>query len=328
MSSLDDQIRSVLDRIRVTLSGQLEADLTASTADILRVVADEQRQAISDAEERVAGEARLDTQQQLAGVRADFDRERDVLQQSATAEIEGLERTLGEARDELDVARRALDEVQSVRDEIGRELEQVKRAVEDSRNELESLRVRLGQSSRLSAAFRALTEATSLGEILDRLAQAACQETGRTAVFLARGDTLRGWRAFGFDGPDSIVGAEFDLRALDVVGQAARLGTGQQHRNGHATGLPAFATAEEPREAVALPVQVGGSVIAVLYADAAKTDRPDEPEWLEMVDALARHAGRMLEAMTVKQAAALWTPRGTTKRSSHGGGERLSVGGE
>ena len=328
MSSLDDQIRSVLDRIRVTLSGQLEADLTASTADILRVVADEQRQAISDAEERVAGEARFDTQQQLAGVRADFDRERDVLQQSATAEIEGLERTLGEVRDELDVARCALDEVQSARDEIGRELEHVKRAVEDSRNEVESLRVRLGQSSRLSAAFRVLTEATSFGEILGRLAQAACQETGRTAVFLARGDTLRGWRAFGFDGPDSIVGAEFDLRALDVVGQAARLGTPQQHRNGHAAGLPAFATAEEPREAVALPVQVGGSVIAVLYADAAKTDRPDEPEWLEMVDALARHAGRMLEAMTVKQAAALWTPRGTTKRSSQDGGERLSVGGE
>jgi hypothetical protein len=66
----------------------------------------------------------------------------------------------------------------------------------------------------------------------------------------------------------------------------------------------------------------------VLYADAAKTDRPDEPEWLQMVDALARHAGRMLEAMTVKQAAALWTPRGPTKRSSQDGGERFSVGGE
>jgi hypothetical protein len=93
--------------------------------------------------------------------------------------------------------------------------------------------------------------------------------------------------------------------------------------------LPAFATDDEPREAVALPVQVGGSVIAVLYADAARADKPDdEPEWLEMVEALARHAGRMLEAMTVKQAAALWTPRGTTKLSSHGGGERLLVGGE
>ena len=327
MSSLDDHIRSVLDRIRVTLSGQLEADLTASTADILRAVADEQRQAISDAEERAAGEARLDAEQQIAGMRAHFDRERDVLQHGATAEIEGLERTLGEVRDELEVARRSLEDVQGARDELGRELDEVKRNAEDSRNQLESLRVQLGQSERLSSAFRMLNEATSLVDVLDRLAQLTCHEGGRTAVLLVRGDTLRGWRAFGFSN-DSIVGAEFDARTPDVVGAAARLGTCQQHRNGDGIDLPGFATAEGPREAVALPVQVGGSVIAVLYADTAKADRPVEPEWQEMMDALVKHAGRVLEAMTVNQAAALWTPVTATRPASHAGGERLSVGRE
>ncbi len=315
----------MLDRIRVTLSGQLEADLTASTADILRAVADEQRQAITDAEERVAGEARLDTEQRIAVVRSDFDRERELLQDGATAEIEGLERTLGDVRDELEVARRSLDEVQNARDELGRELEQVKRNAEDSRNQVEGLRIRLEQSSRLSSAFRTLNEATSLGDILDRLAQAACQETGRTAVFLVKGGKLRGWRAFGFEGSDAIVGAEFDSQASDVVGEAVRLGTGQRHRNSHASDLPAFVTAEAYRDAVALPVHVGGSVIAVLYADTARADTPEEPEWLEKVDALARHAGRVLEAMTVNQAAALWAPRAGMRPSSHGGGERLSV---
>lgn len=326
MSSLDDHIRSVLDRIRVTLSGQLEADLTASTADILRAVADEQRQAISDAEERAAGEARLDAEQQIAGVRAGFDHERDVLQRGATEEIEGLERTLGDVRDELDVARRSLEELQGARDELGRELEQVKRNVEDSRNQLESLRAQLGQSSRLSSAFRTLNEATSLVAVLDRLAQAARQESGRTAMFLVRDDKLRGWRAFGF-ASDSIVGAEFDARTSDLVGEAARLGTCQYHRSG-GTDLPRFATAEGPLEAVALPVQVGGSVVAVLYADTARADSPEEAEWQDMMDALVKHAGRVLEAMTVNQAAALWAPRTGAKRASHGGGERLSVGRE
>jgi hypothetical protein len=56
-------------------------------------------------------------------------------------------------------------------------------------------------------------------------------------------------------------------------------------------------------------VQVGGSVIAVLYADAERADKPDDPEWLDTIDAMTRHAGRVLEAMTIRQAAAHWTPR-------------------
>jgi hypothetical protein len=152
-------------------------------------------------------------------------------------------------------------------------------------------------------------------DILERLANVVRRETGRTAVFLVKGDKLRGWRASGFEAAESIIGADFDAQASDVLGQAARQGTGQHHRNGDATALPAFATTHGPRDAVALPVHVGGSVIAVLYADAARADRPEEPEWQETMDALAKHAGRVLEAMTVNQAAALCIPRAEVRRS-------------
>jgi hypothetical protein len=325
VSSLDDHIRSVLDRIRVTLSGQLEADVTASTADILRAVADEHRRAISDAEERISSEARLDAAERLAVVRADFDRARAVLQQGATVEIEGLERTLGEVRDELEVARRHLEEAQTTQTELGRELEELRRTAEDRGHQLESLRARLRHTSQLTSAFRRLNDAATLGDILDRLVHAACQETGRTAVFLVKGDRLRGWRARGFETEDSIVGADFDSQAADLVGLAVRSGAGQYHRNGKDTHLPEFARADGQRDAVALPVRVGGSVIAVLYADMARTDRSEELEWPETMNALAKHAGRVLEAMTVNQAAALWGPRAEGRLLSRGR-HRSSVG--
>ena len=296
-ATLDDCIRAAFDRIRVSLSGQLETDLSASTSDILRVVADEHRRALAEATERTAATARSEAEQQLAAEGEAFAREREEL----ARQVAGLERMLAEVRDEVDVARRTL--------EARGDSEPVSR-------ELQILRRRLEHTARLMSAFRTLDDATSLGDILEQLAQSACQETGRTAVFLVDGGKLRGWRALGFPAEQPIVGSDFTPAESDVVGRAVRLGASQQHRNGDATRLPAFAQADGPRDALALPVQVGGSIIAVLYADAARTDRPEDPEWLDTIHAMTKHAGRVLEAMTVRQAAALWMPRGGGARSS------------
>jgi len=404
-STLDDHIRAALDRIRVSISGQLESDLSASTTDILSTVANEHRRALVEATEQTTATLRSEAEQQLAAAREDFARERDELarqreelQRSSTFEIGGLERVLGDVRDELEVARRGLEDLRSAREALenqveeqrqeiesgrqdleqhkrqlaettqgleshrqdleqhrqdlekrGLDLEQVNRDLERARQELElsrnvedatkreleestaraanereagrldlesatreteELRNRLAQTVRLTSAFRTLDEATSLSDILDHLAQSACQESGRTAVFLVNGGKLRAWRALGFPAEQPMVGADFVPAESDVVGQAVRSGAGRQHRNGDVTHLPAFAQVDGPRDAVALPVQVGGSVIAVLYADAARADRPEDPEWLDTIDAMTKHASRVLEAMTVRQAAALWTPRG------------------
>lgn len=352
-STLDDHIRAALDRIRVGLSGQLEADLSTSTSDILRAVAEEHRLALVAANEQTTATMRSEAEQQIAGVREEFAREREEfarhterlarhtedLQRSSTSEIAGLERVLGEVRDDLDVARRGLDDLRSAREALERELEEGNQGLERSRQaeaatrrelqesiehaqsqgeRIEELQAKLGQTARLASAFRTLDQATSLGDILEHLAQSACQEAGRTAVFLVNGGKLRGWRALGFPAGQPIAGSDFDSAESGVVGQAVRSGAGQQHRNGDDTQLPPFAQTDGPRDAVALPVQVGGSVIAVLYADAARADRPEDPEWLDTIDAMTTHAGRVLEAMTVRQAAALWTPRRGVVRSSHG----------
>ena len=366
-SCLDDQIRAVLDRLRVTLGGQLETELTASADDIVRAVADEHRQALLEAKKQTAAATRVEAEQQLSTVRDDFERQREslerdkeglqqqnellqqekedlqrekeALQRGAASEIAGLERALGEVRDELDAARRNLDEAQSARESLMRELEQSReehetraRQLQDavertgreaqqtrsdadaSARELQTMRARLAQTVRLTSAMRTFDEATSLGDILDHLAHSACQESNRTAVFLVNGTNLRGWRALGFDG-GTIVGSDFEPADAGVVGQAVQLGVRRQHRNGDDGRLPSFASTAGPRDAVALPVQVGGSVIAVLYADAARTDKPEDPEWVDTIEAMTKHAGRVLEAMTVRQAAALWDPRHPVRRA-------------
>ena len=53
-------------------------------------------------------------------------------------------------------------------------------------------------------------------------------------------------------------------------------------------------------DAAAFPIAVGGQVVAVLFIAA-----PSSPEVQQALDLLTRHAGRVLEAMTVCRIAGL-----------------------
>jgi hypothetical protein len=76
---------------------------------------------------------------------------------------------------------------------------------------------------------------------------------------------------------------------------------------------------------MALPVRVGGEVVAVLYADAARPDAPSpDARWPAVLEVLVRHASRVLEAMTVQQAAGLSLPK--SKRTVAGSGRTLLGG--
>jgi hypothetical protein len=72
--------------------------------------------------------------------------------------------------------------------------------------------------------------------------------------------------------------------------------------------LPTFAREANPREAAAFPVGVAGAVVAVLYVDTTSSDAGERHLAVTEIDILARHAGRMLEAITVQQAAGLRPP--------------------
>jgi hypothetical protein len=71
---------------------------------------------------------------------------------------------------------------------------------------------------------------------------------------------------------------------------------------------------------LAVPVIVGGRVVAVVYADGVTDDSREQTipsSWPEVIEILARHAARCLESLTVQKAATqtpsprFWVPPGS-----------------
>ena len=77
--------------------------------------------------------------------------------------------------------------------------------------------------------------------------------------------------------------------------------------------------------AIAFPVSVGGDVVAVLYAEVDDALSPQRRISKDALDTLTRHAGRVLETITVQQAAGLRPLRRdqTLGRSSYAAGDQL-----
>jgi hypothetical protein len=233
---------------------------------------------------------------------------------AAREHIWTLTKELDQARLQLDATR---DDVEATLSDIEawrREADTARGEVNRLAGELRNKDARAAQAKRLPAAMRSLDEAETFGEVLETLAVRAGCEAGRAAVFLVKGDKLRDWRTVGFDFPSDTPRLDIDVTESGLMAEAVRSGEGVSTRGQSA--VPEFARTDEPREPAAWPVTVGGSVVAVLYADGPAADKSEEPYWPAFLDVLARHAGRVLEGITVRQAAGLMTGRATGLASS------------
>lgn len=240
---------------------------------------------------------------------------------AAREEIETLKSDLEAARQQLDAT---ADDVEAALHDI----EASRRDIETSRRDSDAARLeirrltdvlrrgdeRAAQASRLPDAVRALDEAATFGEVLENLAIRAGREAGRAAVFLVKGERLRDWRTVGFDLASDSPRLDIGLCDSGPMAEAVRSAEGIRSRGG--IPIPEFARTDAPRDAAAWPVSVGGSVVAVLYADSDIADKTDEPYWPAFLEVLARHAGRVLEGITVRQAARLMTGRASGIASS------------
>jgi hypothetical protein len=165
----------------------------------------------------------------------------------------------------------------------------------------------LACSERMVEAFRQLDDAQTLSDVLAVLAEQTAVAAGRVAVLLVDGGRLRAWDVRGW--PD-VAPASVDL-PIDpggVFGRAVSTGLPVSTSDVAAEvgGSGPLIAAPEGRAGLAVPVSVGGRVVAVVYADDAGDRLPVVPSnWPEIAEILARHAGHRLEVLTISRAAAL-----------------------
>jgi hypothetical protein len=241
--------------------------------------------------------------------------DRHLVEKVASVRAEGqrvLEAALEAARRESD---RALTlRLRQVRDEAERTIA-AELAATTERSALEPASAGPGPNtdqilSRVLDGVRRLDQATRLTDALDTLAVLAGDEAPRAAVLTVQDNRVRGWRFVGFGPALDLSGTrQVDLECGEagIVGRAVVTGgtcsvvSGPNGVPGDAE--PAFTTLPTGVHALAVPVLVGGQVMAVVYADDAER-RPAEA-WRESLEILARHAGHCLEALTAMRAAQL-----------------------
>jgi hypothetical protein len=151
-------------------------------------------------------------------------------------------------------------------------------------------------------AMSALDAAPSLSDILEVLVDRAALHAGRVLLVIRRGTMLTGWRWRGYTpDPRDATMLEIGLADSGLVARAASAGRTTSD-SGLAGDTAPAASCGENRAAIAVPLRVGGDVVAVLYADeeAGDAHRVRGP-WPEVIGMLAAHAARCLECMTARR---------------------------
>jgi hypothetical protein len=304
--SLEDRIRSSVDQALDDLRHRVEADMHSLVDQLVTAAAQEREEAV-----RVASRAAFDEAWQTA--------ERDAAVASARALAATEQRVADVRAEEQTNADRRMEEMAAAIEARIREAQQ--RAEAQAAIDAHAVRVdterRLRDHehahSRLLEAMRSLDRAETLTEVLDALATAISRETSRVGVFVVRHDRLVGWRFAGFGSrdtqPKSVdIGLKDGGLLADAVHEARPIAMTPGDMT---TGSLAFADIPSDGPGVAIPVIVGGRVVAVVYsAVAGTTPAASVPSgWQERVEIMTRYGARCLEALTVQRTPVSTPPR-------------------
>ena len=291
----DQQFDSTLERIVATLRAEMGAAFQKQAAEVAERTAAEREAAVRQAAEN----ARKEAKEQVEQVRRSAQEQVDAARRTAQTETAARTRAEAQVEDVRRIGRAQVEEVQRMMNDrlsaLARELDESRREASVRRQELDSAQGASAASlSDLVRSLHAVDEADSLSEVLARLVDGARLHSNRVAVLLVKDEGLREWAHAGSDG------LGVNDRGMSVASSAAR-----ERRH------------VESETAIAFPVAVGGEVIAVLYAEVGDALSPQRRISKDALDALTRHAGRILESQTVQQAAGL-RPIGR-----HSSGERV-----
>jgi hypothetical protein len=304
---LEDRIHASVDQVLGELRTRIEHDLQHMVEQLVNAAAEEREEAIVVARRAAFDEGSQNGLRLVAEAEA---RGQESLERAVAGAREEERQSLGQqiadARASVDArVAQVLDESRARENGI---LEQAVKAAREIHRDTETTSL-----TRLLASIRALDGATSLSETLDALGQAASREVRRAAVLVVKNARLHGWKLAGFADRDTQPRAvDLGLNEEGLLGLALTSGRAASTEAGTAATAPAFADLPAGHLAVAIPVVVGGRAVAVLFADAPSADGDaDSPRhgWSEVMEILARHAARCLEALTVQRTTAAPAPR-------------------
>ena len=317
--ALEDRIRTSVDAALTELTTRVDQDVRAIVERLITVALEARDEALIAAGRAARDEAQADTQRQIteaeARVRATID--------DAISEARADERTktaievrrLVEAEGEQKLADAAATAAARLKFALAEADAKAAQVLRDSVNDARAKEreAEMAALTRLLDSIRGLDSATTLGEVLDALAQAAGREASRAAVLVWRNERLLGWKLSGFGSRDAQPKA-IDLGLTDsgVIGLAVGTARPVTTRDSQtAAGGPGFAHLPSDRMGFAVPVIVGGRVVAVVYADSAGDGREHAvpSSWPEAIEVLTRHAARCLEALATQKVAAAPIPR-------------------
>lgn len=347
LRDLESQREEVVARLQAAEAQARDVQARLEQTDLQRQHAESQRgDAESQRDEAQARCAAAESQRDEAQAqRADAEAEREqteALRRDAELQLRQLEQQHRQVEAQIaQVRASAQQQLEDIRGSLEGQIAELKRsladvrrgaqaeadrAVEDAveRTRSDAHHEQLAQGSRLVDAIRTLDEAQSLGELLDSLVDCAGKEAARAAVLVVKSSRLTGWRLIGFGSratePSSI---QLDADTAGIAGTVLRTGvsvswppTAAASPHGAEAALPAFARDQDSSFALALPILVGGSVVAVLYADAPAGNVPPAASRSSVaLEILARHASRALEAMTMRQVVGVSVPPGQPIRA-------------
>lgn len=290
----------------VAARSQAESALAAAREELAGATArrEELATALERARERMtAMEAALEESERA--------RERAVVNASAAAaETSELRRTIEALRKEQ--AEALAESAAQLADSTARF-----QALEQSLAESEALRVEQARVAReqlalavrlpldrLRAAFARFNTVTSVQATLEVLVDALATEFGRVALFHVAGNKLQGTRQSGFDAATDVSKLVVPLGMESVLTDAVRTRrvcglTGGELEKGSRSlfgGAPSFA--------LAVPIEVRGNVVAVIYADdsdQAPTEGSTSDRRVKFTEVLLWHAVPLMNRLAADE---------------------------
>jgi hypothetical protein len=119
----------------------------------------------------------------------------------------------------------------------------------------------------LLTVFNALERSTTMAEALTALFEGLGREFSRVTLFAVRAGRLEGVQQAGFEFEQDISKVVIPMSADSLLGRAVTSGRLEGTLAGISSGSTGMPFGGEPGCAVALPIFIGGGVVAVMYAD-------------------------------------------------------------